>query len=117
MDAWTLVQIYSAVVQSVLLYGSDIWVMTPRIRRLLGGFHHRVARRLTGRKYQISKNGVWVYPPLEDAMEEAGLQEVETYVSCCQIMVAQFIATRLIMDLYLADEQRPGTRVSKRLWE
>ena len=27
---------------------------------------------------------MWIYTPLEDAMSEAGLQEVETYVSRCQ---------------------------------
>ena len=44
-------------------------------------------------------------------MVEAGLKEVETYISCCQITVAQFIATRPIMDLCLAAEWRPGSRV------
>ena len=29
-----------------LLFGSDTWVVTPRIGRTLGGFHHRMALRL-----------------------------------------------------------------------
>ena len=49
-DEQTSGQIYLAVVQSVLLYGSETWVLTPRMKRVLGGFHHRVACRLTGRK-------------------------------------------------------------------
>ena len=60
---------------------------------------------------------MWVYPPLDDAMAEVELQEVETYVSRRQNTVAQFIATRPIMDLCLAAERRPGPRVSKRWWE
>ena len=32
-----------AVVQAVLLFGSDIWVLTPRMERALGNFQHRVA--------------------------------------------------------------------------
>ena len=55
--------------------------MNPHIGRVLGGFHHRVDRRLTGRQTWQGRDGVWTYPPLEDAMAEAGLQEVETYVS------------------------------------
>ena len=43
------------------------------MERVLGGFHHRVARRLTGRQPCIGRDGGWVYPPLEDAMAEAGL--------------------------------------------
>ena len=75
-DAWTSGQIYLSVVQLVLLYGSDKWVPTPSMQRVLGGFHHRVACRLTGRQPQKGQDGGWVYPLLEDAMAEAGLQEV-----------------------------------------
>ena len=56
---------------------------------------------------------MWIYPLLEDMMTDLGLQEVETYVSHIQNTAAQFIATRPIMDLYLAAEQRPGPRISK----
>ena len=47
---------------------------------------------------------------LEDAVAEAGLQEVDTYVSRCQNTVTQFIVTRPVMDLYLEADQRPGHR-------
>ena len=32
-------------------------------------------------------------------------------------MVAQFIATRIIMDIYLKSERYPGARVTKWWWE
>ena len=44
----TLGKIYMAVVQLVLLYRSETWVLTPHTQRVLGGFRHRVARRMTG---------------------------------------------------------------------
>ena len=47
-------------------------------------------------------------------MAEAGLWEVETYVSQRQNTVAQFIATRTIMDLCLVAARMPGSRVAKR---
>ena len=49
VDARTLGRIFVAVVQEVVIYRSDMWLMTPRIGRVLGGFHHRVAHRMTGR--------------------------------------------------------------------
>ena len=101
-------QIYLAVVQSVLIYGSETWVMTPHIGRCLGRFHHWVAHRLTWRKPRRGQEIVWVYTPLEDAMAEARLQEVKTYVSRLQNTVTQFITTRPIMDLCMAAECRPG---------
>ena len=81
---------------------------------VLGEFYHRVTHRLMRRQPQKDQDGGWVYPPLEDAMAEAGLQEVETYVSCCQNTVVQYIATRPIMDLCLAAKRRLGPRVAVR---
>ena len=72
----------------VLLYWSETWVLMPHMNRVLGGLHYRVSRRLTWWKSREEQGRGWVYPPLEDAMPEAGLQEVETYVSHLQNTVA-----------------------------
>ena len=81
-DTQTLGQIYLEVAQSVLLYRSYTWILTPCMQRVLGGFYHRLSRRLTGQKPQKQprkvQEGGWVYPSLEDVMAEAGLQEVKT---------------------------------------
>ena len=116
-DGRTLGRIYVEVVQDVLLYGSETWVMTLRIGRLLVGFHHRVYRKMTRHKPRIGRYGEWMYPPPEEAMVEAGLHEVETYVSHHQSTFTQFIATRPIMDLCLAAERRTGSWVAKRWWQ
>ena len=55
--------------------------MSPRIGRTLGGFHHRVACRLMGRKLWRVLDGRWAYTPLTEAIDGEGLQEVDTYVS------------------------------------
>ena len=102
------------VVQAVLLYSSEAWVMSPRIRRTLGGYHHRVVKRMTGRILHRNLDETWMYPSLEEAMSEVGVQEVETHVARRKNTVTQFIATRPIMDLCMAAARRPGARVSKR---
>ena len=86
------------------------------MQRVLGLFHHRVSLRLTG--WQLCKvwDGGWFYFLLEDAMAEAGMKEVETYVSCRQSTMAQYIATRPIMDLCMVAKRRPGPRVTMRWW-
>ena len=88
--------------------------MPPHIGRVWDRSHHRVSRKLTGRQPWRGKDGVWVYPLPKDATEEAGFQEVETYVSLLHNTSAQFIAARTSMDLFLAEDQRPGSRVAKR---
>ena len=48
-DTRTSGRFYLAIVQAVLRFGAETWVLTPRIGRLLGVFHHRVARRISGK--------------------------------------------------------------------
>ena len=40
---------FKAVVQAVLLFGVDTWVITPRMERALESSQHRDVRRITGR--------------------------------------------------------------------
>ena len=47
----------------------------------------------------------------------AALQDIKTYVAHLQNNVAQYIATRPILDLCLAVGRRPWEQVSKRWWE
>ena len=95
-------QIYLALVQLVLLYRSDKWVLTPRMKRLLGRFHRKVACRITGRQTWKGQDRGWFYPPLEDVSVE---------VSRLQNTVAQYIVTMSIMERFLVANQRPGPRV------
>ena len=45
-DPWEYGKFYKAVVQPTLLFGAEIWVMSARIGRTLGGLHHKVACRM-----------------------------------------------------------------------
>jgi hypothetical protein len=65
---------YKAVVQSVLLYGSETWVLPPNILSKLEGFRKQIARRLTGRTpVYHRREDEWQYLLLDNALEEAGL--------------------------------------------
>ena len=56
-DARTSGHIYLLVVQLVLLYRSETLVLQPCIKRVLGGFHHMVAHRMTGQQPWKGRNG------------------------------------------------------------
>ena len=88
--------------------------MSPRICKALGSFHYWVIRGLMGRMPHHGGDGTWIYPPLGEAVVEAGLQEIETYIDRFQNTVAQCIATRPIMDLCLELGRRTRARVSNR---
>ena len=70
-----------AAVQAILLFRSEIWVATPYIERIWGGFHHRVARRISGKTTNWRAEGTWEYPPLGEEMREAGIKDIRTYIS------------------------------------
>ena len=53
---------YNSVAQSVLLYGSEIWVVMGEMLKVLEGFHHRAARRITGMTAKRVAGGEWEYP-------------------------------------------------------
>ena len=105
------------VVQEVLLYGSETWVMTPHIGSDLDGLQYRVYHRMTVWQPRRGVDGRWRQPLLAEAMRESGLKEVETYIYSLQNTVANFIATSTIVDLCLEAERRPGPRAYMWWWD
>ena len=62
--------------QSVLLYGSEIWVVTGEMLKVLEGFHHRAEIRITGMKTAPGTGGECEYPPVLVAMETTGIHAI-----------------------------------------
>ena len=65
---------FKAVVQAVLLFGAQTWVLTPRMERALSIFQHMIAQQLTGR--QPMRWGGWdlVLPSAGGGNSGSGLQ-------------------------------------------
>ena len=108
---------YIAVKQAVLLFGSETWVLTSKMEKALDTFQARVERTLTGRQ---PRNGIYrtcYYPSLAGAMKKVGIVRIWTSILRRKNTVAQFIATRSILDLCEKVNKRPGARVSRRWWE
>ena len=86
------------------------------MERALSGFLHGTARWLTGRQARRGKNGEWYYPSLEGSMREAGLTDIRKSIANRQNTVAQYIATRPLLDLYERARAREGAKVPMRWW-
>ena len=110
-------EFYKAVAQSVLLFGAETWVLTPRMEQALDSFQNRFLRRITRKQTRWRRtDGSWEYPPLLDALREMGFEGIRKLVTRRQNMVAQYIATRLILDLCERSTRRLGARLSRRCW-
>ena len=90
---------FKAVVQQVLLFWADMWVVSPRMEGALSSFIHGEARRITGRHLRRGWDGKWFYPSPVGDMKEAGFIDVRTSINRRQNMVAQYIATRPLLEL------------------
>ena len=99
---------YKAVVQAVLLYGSETWVWTLSMFKTLQGFHKRVVRRLAGRLPRL-QNGEWVYPPIAEAYEITGIHPIEVYIARRRETFQPRIEGRPIWALCTQSQRLPGT--------
>ena len=61
------------VVQTVLLYGSDILVFMDAMMKVLEGFYYQINRRITGKTDRHVGEDGWEWPLEEEAIEVAGL--------------------------------------------
>ena len=82
---------YRSIIESVLLYGSDTWVLkgTATLHRL-ATFHRRCARFFTGQFIHPQENGEWVYPHTEDVFKKAGLESIESCIGKRRVHVAKY---------------------------
>ena len=78
------------------------------MERALSGFLHGATRRLTGRQARRGKHREWYYLFLEGAMLEAGLTDIRKSIANRQKTVAQYIATRPLLDLCEGASAREG---------
>ena len=56
-DTQTSGRFYTTVVQSIPLFRPEMWVVTPRIKRILEGFRHMVARQILSNMPRLRTEG------------------------------------------------------------
>jgi hypothetical protein len=98
---------YKAVVQAVLLYGSETWNLTNSALARLEGFHICSAYKMA-RKHRPKRgaNEVWVYPKMADVLEECGMATIAAYIwSRCQT-IAVYVATRPVFKACMEGKRR-----------
>ena len=63
------------------------------IMKVLEGFHNRIARRIAGKTARKVGEEGWEQPPMEEALEAAGLWTTKYYARRCQAIIEDYIAT------------------------
>jgi hypothetical protein len=109
---------YQAIVQAILLYGSETWVLTRTALARLEGFHIRAAYRMAKEhKPKRGPGNVWIYPKSEDVLRECGLKTMEEYVKIRRQTIAVYVATRPILAECRRGERKRGAVPHQWWWE
>ena len=77
----TMGRFYLAVIQQILLYGSESWVISTRSLLRLKTFHHKCARHMAHQYIRPLPNGTWEHPDSAHVLECCGLSPIETYIA------------------------------------
>ena len=107
---------YKATVQSVLLFGSETWVIAPTILKRLEGFHEKAACRITGLLPKMT-GGTWKYPKTKTVLAAAGLHTIEHYVQVRRGSIMRWVVDILILELCRSAERRRRTTPYLYWWE
>ena len=76
-----MARFYLAVVQAILLYGSESWVISKGTLRRLETFHARCARHIAHQHIRKLPDGTWASPPTDQVLDICGLSPISTYIA------------------------------------
>ena len=85
---------YRAVVQKILLYGLETWVLSESMERKVEGVNTGILRQITGKQERQPRDGTWDTPGAEGVREAAGTQSTRTCIGIQQATVAHWVALR-----------------------
>ncbi len=109
---------FKAVVQAVLLYGSETWNLSKAALARLEGFNIRAAYKMAKtHRPKRGANGVWEYPSSKDVLEECGLRTIENYIRKRRDTIAIYVATRPILEACRQGDRQRGSMPRQWWWE
>ena len=95
-SARTMGTFYLSIVHSILLYGSETWVLTDTTLRTLSSFHNKIARFLTRRHIKQLPDDTWQYPETAETLKLAGLKPIQDYIIARKTNNIPFTKTKSI---------------------
>ena len=73
--------------------------MTPHVEKILGGFHHKLYRWITGKQPRRVRDNRCHYYFLREVMRDDGLEEVMTCIPWILFTVAQYIVMLPVLEM------------------
>jgi hypothetical protein len=77
----TMARFYLAIIQSILLFGSETWVLSQRDLQRLESFHAKCARQMAHRYIRRNPDGSWDTPDTNEVLDICNLSPISTYIA------------------------------------
>ncbi len=107
---------YKATVQSLLLFGSETWNVSPVSLKSLEGFHIWAAWRMAGKRPLKFPDGTWTYPNLTEVLDKVGLKTIAHYIGVRRQHVASYIVDKPIFQSCVDGVRKRGSSVCQFWW-
>jgi hypothetical protein len=107
---------YKATVQSILLFGSKTWNLSPVSLKSLEGFHIRAAWHMAGKRPQKLPDGTWTYPNSAAVLDKVGLKTIARYIRVQRQHIACYIVVKPILQSCMDGVRRGGSSVLQFWW-
>jgi len=107
---------YKATVQSILLFGSETWNLSPVSLKSLEGFHIRAAWRMAGKRPLKLRDGTWTYPNSAEVLDEVGLKTIAHYIGVRRQHIASYIVDKPIFQSCVDGVRRRGSSARQFWW-
>jgi hypothetical protein len=109
---------YKAVVQAILLYGSETWNLTKWALAKLEGFHVRTAYNMAREhRWKKGTNREWVYPKTADVLEECDMATIAAYIQSRRQTIAMYVAMRPVFEARMKGKRQRGLMPRQWWWE
>ena len=107
---------YRAVVQAIILYGLETWVLSAEMERKVEGIHTEFLWQITGKRVRRLRDGEWETPVSEVVREAAVMQSERNYIGRQQANVDQWVAVRPIFGVFAREAGYEGVGSIREAW-
>ena len=90
---------YQAVVQTVLIFGEETWVLLGEISWKLKGVHMVFLRQIMGQKAKQHRDRIWRSEAVVKVLKEVGTHSLGAYIYKRKATVVEWVALRSIMEV------------------
>ena len=107
---------YRAVVQAIILYGLETWVLSASMEKRIEGTHTEFLRMITGKRSNNLGDRIWETPGEEGIQEATGNQSDRICIEQKKANVAQWVALRPLFEVCARDTGYDGGGRRRKVW-